>query len=73
MELIGRCMITLEQAGPTPVPGLILLTPNDIRGMIGNVVQGCVERGGGVGGRSCHIMNTVSSSLCRNRFSIRRF
>ena len=64
-------MITLEQAGPTTAPGPILLTPDDIRGMIGNVVQGCVERGGGVGGRSCHNMNTVSSSLRRYRVSIR--
>ena len=43
-------MITLEQAGPSPHPGLIMLSPDDVRGMAGYVVQKCVTDGGGVGG-----------------------
>ena len=49
-NLIGNCMITLEQAGPSPNPGPIMISPDDVRGMAGYVVQQCVADGGGVGG-----------------------
>ena len=68
---IGRCMITLEQAGPTPARGPIMLRPDDIRGMAGNIIKKCVEEGGGVGGRVPYGLEIVSRGLYRYRFSNR--
>ena len=43
-------MITLEQAGPNPSPGPIMISPDDVRGMAGYVIQQCVVEEGGIGG-----------------------
>lgn len=49
-HIVGHCMITLEQAGPSPAPGPVMITPDVVRALAGFVVRRCVEQGGGVGG-----------------------
>ena len=50
-DMIGNCHITLEQAGPTHILIEVMLKPNDIREMIANIFQQCIEGYGGYGGK----------------------
>ena len=43
-------MVTLEQAGPSPAPGPVMITPNVAGALAEVVVKRCVEQGDGLGG-----------------------